>query len=80
MVMMNYGRTIFTITEADLQSVAMESFGQILHEDEIKAIEVKLKSDRIFDWASPLQVAILEVISTEKHEMYDEFDEFVLAD
>ena len=78
--MMNHGRTIFTITEADLQSVALESFGQILHEDEVRAIETKLNKEGYFDWASPLQVAILEVITTEKHEMYDEFDEFVLAD
>ena len=77
---MNYGRTIFTITEYDLQSVALESFGQILHEDEIRAIETKLKKEKYFDWASPLQVAILEVIHTEKNEMYDEFDEFILAD
>jgi hypothetical protein len=77
---MNSGKIIFTLTEADLQAVSLESFGTILDNDEIAAIEKKLKGGRVIDWTTPLQVAILEVISTEKHDIYDEFDEFILAD
>ena len=77
---MNSGRIVFAINEADLQTVALECFGKILTDTEIRSVEKKLKSGRYIDWEHPVQVATLEAISSSNQKVYDEFDSFILAD